>query len=105
MLAGNGVVANGIFYQDDSSISLPRSSVRAGFPGNPVTSTSSQTSEDASSSSTAGLTGVYTATNTPSPSEGAAAALAFVPGQPAWYFGRPAVAMGLGCAFGVALFM
>lgn len=105
MLAGNGVVANGVFYQDDSSISLPRSSVRAGFPGNPVTSTSSQASEDASSSSTAGLTGVYTATNTPSPSEGVAAALAFVPGQPVWYSGRPAVALGLGCALGVALFM
>lgn len=105
MLAGDGVVANGIFYQDDSSISLPRSSVRAGIPGNPMTSASSQASDDASSSSTVGLTGVYTATNTPSPSEGAAAPVAWVVGQPACCFGRPILAMGIGCAFGVALFM
>ncbi|KAM0716484.1 hypothetical protein Q7P37_007929 [Cladosporium fusiforme] len=105
MLAGNGVVANGIFYQDDSSISLPLSSVRAGIPGNPMTSSASQASDDTSSSSTVGLTGVYTATNTPSPSEGAAASVAFVVGQPACSFGRPALALGLGCVFGAALFM
>lgn len=104
MLAGDGVVANGIFYQDDSSISLPRSSVRAGVPGSPLSSSaddSSTATGDASATSTAELTGVYTATNTPSPTGGALS-------RTAWRFGtsgdgRVLGALALGFGFGVAL--
>lgn len=77
MLAGKGVVANGIFYQDDSSVSLPSSSVLAGIPGSPISAApydSSSETGDASSSTSTALTGVYTATNTPSPSSGAMSA-------------------------------
>jgi carboxypeptidase C (cathepsin A) len=105
MLAGDGVVANGIFYQDDSSVSLPRSSVRAGIPGSPMSvasDDSSQATGGASSSTAAALTGVYTATNTPSPSEGAAST---VRKAKLWdsSFAGPTAALMLGFAFGVAL--
>lgn len=104
MLAGYGVVANGIFYQDDKSISLPRSSVRAGIPGSPVSSTadSSQATGGASSSTTAGLTGVYTATNTPSPSQGAAPAFGGTQ-QPWWHYEMPAIALVSCSVFGALL--
>lgn len=108
MLAGDGVVANGIFYQDDSSVSLPRSSVRAGIPGSPLSSSSgdqsSQETGGSSSSSTAGLTGVYTATNTPSPSEGAAS-VGCVKGHSIPLLGGPTVAAALGFVFGVMLLL
>ena len=108
MLAGDGVVANGIFYQDDSSVTLPRSSVLAGIPGSPLSSASAQDSSsetgDASSSSVAALTGVYTATNTPSPSEGAASLGSAVAGR--WLvegLGGPVAVVVGGFAFGVGV--
>lgn len=108
MLAGEGVVANGIFYLDDSSVTLPRSSVFAGIPGSPLSSVSQMDSSlqtgDASSSSAVALTGVYTATNTPSPSEGAASPGSGVAGN--WLVeglgGQVAVFVG-GFAFGVGV--
>jgi hypothetical protein len=76
MQAGTGFVANGIWYQDVESVSLPSSTVRAGVPGNPMSSTTGSPSAAGSSgqSSTMGLTGVYTATATPSPSSSVGAA-------------------------------
>ena len=66
MLAGKGLVANGIFYQDKGSVSLPSSSVAAGVPGQPMGSSSFQSgSPTPTEGTTAVLTGVYTATNTP----------------------------------------
>ena len=61
MLAGKGVIANGIYYLDpgDRTDGLPASSVAAGVPGHPV-----------STSSMGKVTGVYTATATPSSGAG-----------------------------------
>lgn len=65
MLAGKGVVANGRFYLDKAATTsgLPSSSVVAGVPGHPMTSIKASGHDSA-------LTGVYTATGTPSPSSG-----------------------------------
>ena len=64
MLAGAGVVANGIFYskKDDTSSGLPSTSVTAGVPYHPMTTGNG-----------AALTGVYTATGTPKQSGRASA--------------------------------
>jgi hypothetical protein len=61
MKAGQGVVANGIFYlnKDETTSGLPESTVAAGVPGHPMST---------HKKNTATLTGVYTATGTPSPS-------------------------------------
>lgn len=107
MRAGNGIVANGIFYLDDSSVSLPSSSVRAGIPGSPMSVASDDASQEtggASSSTTTALTGVYTATNTPSPSEGAASAAWMARRQTSHFFAGPMGVLLLGFVFGVALF-
>jgi carboxypeptidase C (cathepsin A) len=108
MLAGDGIVANGIFYLDDSSVTLPSSSVLAGIPGSPMSSASEQDSSyqtgDVSSSSAAALTGVYTATNTPSPSEGAASLGSGAAGR--WLIeglGGPAAIVVGGFTFGVGV--
>ncbi|WPG97568.1 carboxypeptidase s1 like a [Acrodontium crateriforme] len=71
MLAGKGVVANGIFFQDAASVSFPTSSVVVGTPDRP--STGNMHSDGTSS---AALTGVYTATSTPSPGTGSSLRLA-----------------------------
>jgi carboxypeptidase C (cathepsin A) len=107
MLAGNGIVANGIFYQDDSSVSLPQSSVRAGIPGSPMSAAPDEASQEtggASPSIAVALTGVYTATNTPSPSEGAASAV-WRDGRQASSLVRPGVMLLFGFGIGVALFV
>ncbi|KAK6441574.1 hypothetical protein LTR95_002194 [Oleoguttula sp. CCFEE 5521] len=78
MLAGKGLVMHGIWYPDDDSVTLPSSSVAAGVPGNPMpTSGSLSVMGQAGESSTMALTGVFTATGTPKPSnsKGAAAGL------------------------------
>ncbi|EME83940.1 uncharacterized protein MYCFIDRAFT_152221 [Pseudocercospora fijiensis CIRAD86] len=69
MKEGKGLVSYGIYYQDSSSIILPSTTVQAGVPGNPMTTTSSGTrgAHGATDTSSA-LTGVYTATGTPTPS-------------------------------------
>lgn len=72
MLAGAGTVANGIFFQD-GSVMLPSSTVVAGLPGQPMNIPSSGTALIDGASGTSRLTGVYTATNTPSPTGNAAA--------------------------------
>lgn len=104
MLAGNGMVANGIFYQDEGSMTLPSSTVTVGVPGHPVSTESSETGSPAmSDGSTTGLTGVYTATTTPSPTSSAAA-----PGQllePLRVRLGPIGALVLGLAFGVFVMM
>ena len=66
MLAGEGVVLNGIFYQDDSDsdAGLPRTSVTAGVPGHPASG--SLPGMSGGPDGTGALTGVYTATGTPS---------------------------------------
>ena len=65
MLAGKGVVANGIFYLDDGDTTsgLPESTVAAGVPGHPM---------GTKGATTTALTGVYTATGTPKQSSAAA---------------------------------
>ena len=64
MLAGKGLVVNGIFYSNnkETTSGLPSSSVPAGVPGHPV---------GGGKVSGTALTGVYTATGTPSPSSAA----------------------------------
>ena len=89
---------------------MPRSSVLAGVPGSPLSSVSelgsSAQTGDASSSSAAALTGVYTATNTPSPSQGAASLGSAVAGR--WLIeglGGPVAVVVGGFAFGVGVLM
>ena len=94
MLAGNGLVSNGVFFQDAASVSWPSSSSTTSTPG----SQSSGSVHSMSGTSTA-LTGVYTATNTPSP--GSASRLLLKPRKPleaaaVW----PWVTVGLGLAIG-----
>lgn len=88
MLANKGMVANGIYYQDEESVSLPSSSVPVGMPGSPMTTQPSSgeddDGDDSSSGSASGdaassLTGVFTATGTPSPTSGAAVPMAMPP--------------------------
>lgn len=103
MLDGKGLVANGIFYQDSGSVSLPSSSVTAGVPGQPVSTSSTPQQSDGGSVSVAGsysteLTGVYTATNTPMPSHSSSAAAVEVPGGTQVV---PAAAVLAGVAIGV----
>lgn len=102
MLSGKGTVANGIFYQDDSSISLPSTSVAAGVPGRPTTSTSesSQPSPHTGTSTTTDLTGVYTATNTPTSTKGSAPSLR--PTITSWQPGAVIVAV-FGLVLGMVL--
>ncbi|KAK4545869.1 hypothetical protein LTR36_002433 [Oleoguttula mirabilis] len=103
MLAGKGVVANGIYYQDEGSVSLPSSSVTAGVPGQPV-STSRLGSGAASmpGSYSTELTGVYTATNTPTPSHSSAASEALLASR---MLVAPVVAVLLGVAIGVFIML
>lgn len=102
MQSGKGIVANGIYYQDDESVSLPSSSVTAGVPGQPMTTShvTSASSDASDQSSTMGLTGVYTATATPSPSSSKGAAAIPVPGSVGWQVG-PAVVLFSSFVFGV----
>lgn len=102
MQSGKGIVANGIYYQDDESVSLPSSSVTAGVPGQPMTTShvTSVSSDASDQSSTMGLTGVYTATATPSPSSSKGAAAIPVPGSVGWQVG-PAVVLFSSFVFGI----
>ncbi|EME45168.1 hypothetical protein DOTSEDRAFT_23237 [Dothistroma septosporum NZE10] len=72
MKAGKGVVEYGVYYQDSKDVALPSASVNAGKPGSPITTTSSGSSTGKAHASTTPLTGVYTATGTPSPTGAAA---------------------------------
>ncbi|CAD0109236.1 unnamed protein product [Aureobasidium uvarum] len=73
MQEGKGIVAGGIWYSNSKQYSAPSSTVTAGKPGTPVTSSStSSRSTSGSTTSTVALTGVFTATATPSPTQGAA---------------------------------
>ncbi|USW52122.1 Putative peptidase S10, serine carboxypeptidase, alpha/Beta hydrolase [Septoria linicola] len=65
MQEGKGVVEYGMYYQNSKDISLPKTTVMAGVPGIPLKTTSSGSSRS-STGSTVALTGVYTATGTPS---------------------------------------
>nr|POE47314.1 carboxypeptidase s1 like a [Quercus suber] len=68
MLAGSGTVANGIYFQD-GDVQLPSSTVVAGLPDQPMsTTTSGMAQSDGTPGVAQQLTGVYTATGTPSPS-------------------------------------
>lgn len=67
MQDGKGVVEYGVYYQDSKDVELPSASVNAGRPGSPMTTTSSGSTTGKSHASTIPLTGVYTATGTPSP--------------------------------------
>lgn len=73
MKKGEGLVAYGMYVQEEDDLNLPSSTVTAGMPGSPLTTVTSGTeSASSSDSSTTPLTGVYTATGTPSSSKGAA---------------------------------
>ena len=77
MLLEDGIVAAGVYYSNSKQYNAPSSTVTAGKPGTPVarssTSLSSSGSGSSSSSrSTVALTGVFTATATHSPTQGAA---------------------------------
>ena len=61
---GEGVVQNGIFYQDRADAGLPKTSVTAGVPGHPASGMLPEMSGEGGG--TSALTGVYTATGTPS---------------------------------------
>lgn len=92
MLQGDGVVANGIFYQDvkHTSSGLPSAAVSAAVPGHPLTTISAS----------AELTGVYTATGTPIQAGGATAPRSSPP--LAVLFG-PIVAISLGFLSGIII--
>lgn len=68
MQDSKGIVAAGIWYSNSKEYVAPSSTVTAGKPGTPVTQ--SPSSKSSSSTSTVALTGVFTATATPSPSQG-----------------------------------
>jgi carboxypeptidase C (cathepsin A) len=68
MLAGRGVVINGVWYQDASQYTPAASSVTAGKPGTPIPEMSST----ATGTAIVAPTGVYVATATPSPKKSAA---------------------------------
>ncbi|KAK1816289.1 hypothetical protein LTR12_009279 [Friedmanniomyces endolithicus] len=106
LLAGNGLMLNGIFYQKPDARTLPSSSVTAGIPGHPVsTASSSETGSPAmSDGSSTGLTGVYTATNTPTPTTGAAAASGRMLEPLPWRVG-PLAAVALGFVVGVGVML
>lgn len=100
MKQGKGLVEHGIYYQDSKSVERPSSSVAAGVPGLPMTTTSTSSDSDSSSSSTTPLTGVYTATGTPSMSSKGAAPTA----MPALNDKVGPLGVGLlGAALGVAV--
>ena len=106
MLAGSGVVANGIFYQDSDSVSLPHSSVAAGVPGSPLSSSSTIGAGPAKSNggSSTELTGVYTATSTPSPT-GKGGAAGVRPARWAWAGEGPLLAFVLSCTMGLVMML
>ena len=85
--AGKGMVGAGVWYSNSKQYSAPSSSVTAGKPGTPIsrssTSSSSTAGGSSSSATTTALTGVFTATATPSPTKGAAAG-GFVALQDKW---------------------
>lgn len=64
MLSGKGLVRNGIFYQNEGDAGLPKTSVTAGVPGFPASG--SLPGMSGGPDGTGALTGVYTATGTPS---------------------------------------
>lgn len=75
MREGKGIVAAGIWYSNSKQYSAPSSTVAAGKPGSPVgqsSSSSKSTNSGSSGTTTVALTGVFTATATPSPTKGAA---------------------------------
>ncbi|OCK79900.1 carboxypeptidase S1 [Lepidopterella palustris CBS 459.81] len=73
--AGQGVVINGVWYQDASDYNPPSSSVIAGIPGslpaNQATASVAGTARGTASTSSVQVTGVYVATGTPTPTSGA----------------------------------
>jgi carboxypeptidase C (cathepsin A) len=70
ILAGKGVVLNGVWFARPTDYQHPPASVIAGKPGNPLADSAPQ-SGNLKGSSTVPATGVYTATATPTPSSGA----------------------------------
>ena len=68
--AGQGIVEAGVWYSDSKAYTPPSSTVAAGVPGTPVSSSSTT---GKGSSSSVPVTGVYTATGTPTSSKGGAA--------------------------------
>jgi carboxypeptidase C (cathepsin A) len=71
MLSGKGLVQHGIYYEDPASIVLPTTTVAAGFPGQPMTT--NRTAPLSMGGTSTQLTGVYTATGTPTMSSAAMA--------------------------------
>jgi carboxypeptidase C (cathepsin A) len=69
ILAGKGVVMNGVWFEDEDDYKPPTSSVLAGSPGKPAPNT---TTGYLNGRPTVPPTGVYTATGTPKPSSAAA---------------------------------
>jgi carboxypeptidase C (cathepsin A) len=69
IVAGKGVVLNGVWYSDRSQYTAPASTIVAGKPGTPVPSATGASMM--SGSSTIEPTGVYTATFTPKPTSAA----------------------------------
>jgi len=69
---GEGVVEAGVWYSNSKDVTRPSSTVTAGVPGTPA-SRASSTPHGKSSSTSVAVTGVYTATGTPSPTGAAVA--------------------------------
>lgn len=103
VLKGQGSVVNGIFVMNGASVALPSSTVVAGVPGSPQPSSSNGGPAMSGNQGTTGLTGVYTATATPSQSSKAAAAGRVKPGQPLDVRIGPVVTVLLSIAFGALL--
>jgi hypothetical protein len=70
ILAGKGVVLNGVYFDRAGDYQHPSSTVVAGKPGSPLPTTSGDRTDADYSSSSVAPTGVYTATTTPTPNAG-----------------------------------
>ncbi|KAK3675894.1 hypothetical protein LTR78_004086 [Recurvomyces mirabilis] len=109
MLAGSGVVSYGMFIPNSGgSVSLPTSSVPVGQPGHPVSSSSAghQSGSPAmSDGSTTGLTGVYTATGTPAPTQKGGAGAVRGGGEGVWVRLGPVVVGLMGVGVGAVVML
>ena len=104
MLAGDGFVDYGIYYQDSASVKLPTSSVTADMPGETMSSGKGSDAVMSADGSTVPLTGVYTATSTPTSTTSSASSGRYPPPLVQFSLG-PIVITVLSIVFGASIMM
>lgn len=65
ILAGRGVILNGVYFERDRDYQPPSTTIAVGKPGTPLPTASGGRANDGKAQSSAPVTGVYTATATP----------------------------------------